>query len=164
VKTKSQVLHFINALQKAITEKKIRKASKYAREITQIQDNLVKLYNKMNEEVKVEIKQASYDRLYKIAYGQAVMPSVQFIKRFIGIQGKKDVKDKAFRLAKAMEKAVNDQKITRSDPNKTELEKIYTALKNYLEGKSETPEFDKAQLKGLSGLFGKEAVPQKKSS
>jgi hypothetical protein len=163
VKTKREVLLFINALQRAITEKKIRKTSTYAKEIRHIQDNLVKLYNSMKEQAKVEIKQSTYDSYYKIAYGQKVMLSVQFIKRFIGIQGKKDVKDKAKQLAKAMEKAVQKQQINRSDPNKAELEKIYTALRLYIEGKSKVLEIDKAELKGLGSLFNSQnPTPQKK--
>ncbi|MBT3301181.1 MAG: hypothetical protein HN381_02090, partial [Bacteroidetes bacterium] len=126
VKTKKHVLLFISALQKAITEKKIRKTSKYAKEIKHIQDELVKLYNKMREQAKIEIKESTFNAYHKIAYGQKVMLSVSLIKRFIGIQGKKDVKERAERLRKQMEVAVRKQQINRADPNKEKLEKIYT--------------------------------------
>ena len=161
VKTKKQVLLFISALQKSITEKKIRKASKYAKEIKHIQDELVKLYNKMGEQAKVEIKESTFNAYHKIAYGQKVMLSVAFIKRFIGIQGKTDVKDRADRLRKQMEQAVVKQKINRADPNKVKLEEIYRAVRSYLEGKSKIIQVDKAELKGLKGLFEVEK-PQKK--
>jgi hypothetical protein len=161
VKTKSQILHFINALQRAITEKKIRKTSKYSKEIKHIQDELVKLYNKMGEQAKVEIKESTFNSYYKIAYGQKVMLSVSFIKRFIGIQGKTDVKDRADRLRKQMEQAVVKQKINRADPNKVKLEEIYRAVRSYLEGKSKIIQVDKTELNGLNGLFEVEK-PQKK--
>ena len=162
VKTKKQILLFISALQKAITEKKIRKTSKYAREIKHIQDELVKLYNKMQEQARVEIKETTYNSYHKIGYGQKVMLSVNFIKRFIGIQGKKDVKERAERLRKQMEQAVVKQQINRVDQNKDKLEKIYRALRNYLEGNSKVVQIDKAELKGLSGLFESKKAPQKK--
>jgi hypothetical protein len=161
VKTKKQVLLFISALQKAITEKKIQKTSKYAKEIKHIQDELVKLYNKMGEQAKVEIKESTFNAYHKIAYGQKVMLSVAFIKRFIGIQGKTDVKDRADRLRKQMEQAVVKQKINRTDPNKVKLEEIYRAVRSYLEGKSKIIQVDKAELNGLNGLFEVEK-PQKK--
>ena len=162
VKTKKQILLFISALQKAITEKKIRKTSKYAREIKHIQDELVKLYNKMGEQARVEIKETTYNSYHKIGYGQKVMLSVNFIKRFIGIQGKKDVKERAERLRKQMEQAVVKQLINRADQNKDKLEKIYKALRSYLEGNSKVVQIDKAELKGLSGLFENRKAPQKK--
>ena len=162
VKTKKHILLFINALQKAITEKKIRKTSKYAKQIKHIQDELVKLYNKMGEQVKVEIKESTFNGYHKIAYGQKVMLSISFIKRFIGIQGKKDVKEKAKRLKKQLEEAVSKQRISRGDQYKEKLESIYNALHNYVEGKSDVPQINKADLKGLSGLFESKKVAQKK--
>ena len=162
VKTKKHVLLFISALQKAITEKKIRKTSKYAKEIKHIQDELVKLYNKMGEQARIEIKESTFNAYHKIAYGQKVMLSVSFIKRFIGIQGKKDVKERAEKLRKQMETAVQKQQINRADPNKEKLEKIYNAVRLYLEGKSKVVEVDKAELNGLNGLFEVETKPQKK--
>lgn len=162
VKTKHHVLLFINQLQKAITEKKIRKTSKYAREIKNIQDELVKLYNHMQEQAKVEIKESTFNRYHKIAYGQKVMLSISFIKRFIGIQGKKDVKEKAQRLKKQLEEAVSKQRISRGDQYKDKLESIYNALHSYVEGKSDIPQINKAELKGFSGLFESKKVAQKK--
>ena len=162
VKTKKQILLFISALQKAITEKKIRKTSKYSKEIKHIQDELVKLYNKMGEQARIEIKESTFNAYHKIAYGQKVMLSVSFIKRFIGIQGKKDVKERAEKLRKQMETAVQKQQINRADPNKEKLEKIYNAVRLYLEGKSKVVEVDKAELNGLNGLFEVETKPQKK--
>ena len=162
VKTKKQVLLFISALQKAITEKKIRKTSKHSKEIKHIQDELVKLYNKMGEQAKIEIKESTFNAYHKIAYGQKVMLSVTFIKRFIGIQGKTDVKERAERLRKQMETAVQKQQINRADPNKEKLEKIYNAVRLYLEGKSKVVQVDKAELNGLNGLFEVKTKPQKK--
>ena len=52
-KTKHQVLLFINAIQRKILEKKVRKSSPYANQIKFIQGWLIDLYNKMGETVKL---------------------------------------------------------------------------------------------------------------
>jgi hypothetical protein len=45
-KTKEELLRFINSLQKAILEKKIRKTSQYAEQIKYIQNRLIDTYNR----------------------------------------------------------------------------------------------------------------------
>lgn len=65
VKTKHQILLFINALQKAILEKRIRKSSEYAKEIMHIQKKLIELYNKIPEQVEVSISDNSLKSLAK---------------------------------------------------------------------------------------------------
>ena len=52
VKTQTQVLTFINRLQKAIVEKKIRKTSEFAAQIDYIQNRLIAFYNNMKSSTK----------------------------------------------------------------------------------------------------------------
>jgi hypothetical protein len=54
-KTDRQVLSFLNAVQKAILEKRIRKNSPYAAEIVYIQENLAKLYNRMSNIAEISV-------------------------------------------------------------------------------------------------------------
>jgi len=57
-KEKKQILAFINSLQKAMLERRIRKSSKLAKEILYIQESLLKIYNSMiSNKIKVELKQ-----------------------------------------------------------------------------------------------------------
>ncbi len=56
-KTKDELLRFINSLQKAILEKRIRKTSPYAEQIKLVQDKLIGIYNSMKSKIKIELKQ-----------------------------------------------------------------------------------------------------------
>jgi len=153
VKTKSQVLLFLNALQKSITEKRIRKTSKYAKEIIHIQDKLVELYNKMLEQVEVKLSEKDYEHLKSIAYSQKSMLSITYIKRYISLHGKKDVKEKAKRLLTLLEKSVKKGNLSKDDPYKDRLNNIYVALKSYLDNKTKTPSIEQAELNGLMGIL-----------
>ena len=164
VKTKHQILLFINAMQKAITEKRIRKTSAYAKEITQIQDQLVKLYNEMSDETKVEIGAGTLARYKRIAESEKVMPSITYIKRFISLHGKTGVKDKAKRLLSQMLNAVKAKKLRENDPYKVRLESVYRALRDYIEGKTKSPTITQAELNGLMGMVEKDALFSKKKS
>lgn len=158
-KTGHQILLFINALQKSIIEKRIRKTSKYAPEINHIQKSLLSLYEDYSEDqelLTIEIGQAAVTKYKEIVSSEQILHSVKFIKRFIGIQGKKDVKDKAKRLLTQMRKANTDGVLS---PNKS-IDEIFTSLNKYIDGKTDTPEITKIQLSGLMGLAG---VSQKKS-
>lgn len=55
-KTKEQILSFINSLQKAIVEKRIRKSSQYAEQIRYIQNILIKVYNNMGKNTLLKIR------------------------------------------------------------------------------------------------------------
>ena len=162
VKTKHQVLLFINALQKAITEKRIRKTSKYAKEITQIQDWLVKLYNVMGNEAKVEIGPRILSRFQKIADSEQTRPSITYIKRFISLHGKTGVMEKAKRLHDQMLKAVKAKKLQESDPYSERLNAVYQSLVEYINGNTKTPTITQAELNGLMGMVEEDALFSKR--
>src|SRR5262249_13206320 len=65
-KTKEEILRFINSLQKAILEKRIRKTSAYAEQITFVQEKLIGLYNDMKLKIKIELKPETYETLKKL--------------------------------------------------------------------------------------------------
>jgi len=51
IKTKEEILRFINSLQKAIVEKRIRKTSPYADQVKYIQEKLIDVHNNMKAKV-----------------------------------------------------------------------------------------------------------------
>ena len=97
-KTKDDVLRFINALQKSILEKRIRKTSAYAKEIKYIQDSLIKTFNSMKARMKMEINEKTYNEFKAMAGGEKIYPSVQLIKKYINLNGKPGMKEKAKQL------------------------------------------------------------------
>ena len=74
-KTKDDFLRFINALHRAIVEKKIRKTSPYAKQLQYIQEKLVLRFNEMTKPVTVDINEKTiyefknlYQRLQALSF------------------------------------------------------------------------------------------------
>ena len=164
VKTKKQILLFINAMQRAIVEKRIRKSSKYAKEINYIQEQLVKLYNKMGAQTKIEIGEPTLSKYKLIAGGEKAMLSISYIKRYFSLHGKTDVREKARDLMKKLKAAVKKKKLNEDDPYKKQLEVVYKSLLEYTTGITKTPKISKAQLNGLRGIAKMEPLFSKKKA
>ena len=151
-KTKEQVLSFLNTLQKAILEKRIRKTSPFAKEIEYIQNNLTKLYNVMGKKVEWEINEEVLEKFLAIAGSEKIRLSITYLKRYIGIQGKKLTKEKAIKLMTLMENAVNKEKIAKSDPYADRFKKAYLSLVKFSKTakKDDTLEVHPAILNGIN--------------
>jgi len=160
IKTQDEILRFLNALQKAILEKRVRKTSVYAKEINNIQNQLIKCYEKMGESIEITIDNKILARYNEIAQSQKTMLSVTYIRQYINLHGKKNVKEKAELLMSKIKKAVEKQKVTKDDPYAGRLQKLYDSLNDYINGNSKAPEISKSELNGLMGLVG---FSQKKS-
>ncbi len=130
-KTKEKILHFINSLQKAIVEKRIRKTSAYADQIHFIQDKLIEVYNSMKTKIKIELKPETYKEMKALTEEQKVLPSINFIKRYIGMNGKTGIKEKAGQLLDQINRAMDKGKITDSDPYVIEIHEIKKHLKAF---------------------------------
>src|ERR1700757_484721 len=114
-KNRQQVLNFIKAIQKAIVECKIKKTSKYASVIAFMQKQLVNTYNKMEESIGFSFTHEDYMKYLKIAGAEYLMPSVRFIKSYIGMLGQTITKEKANNLLEKITKAIEDKHIPDSD-------------------------------------------------
>ncbi|MBI5541241.1 MAG: ATP-binding protein [Bacteroidia bacterium] len=159
-KTQDEILRFLNSLQKAILEKRIRKTSVYAKEIENIQNQLIKCYEKMGDSIKITIDNKTIARYNEIAHSQKTMLSVTYIRQYINLHGKKDVKEKAKLLMAKMKKAVENNKVNKADPYADRLNKLYNSLNDYIENKTTSPVINKSELNGLMGMAG---FNQKKS-
>lgn len=148
-KDKSQILNLLNSLQKAIIEKRIRKTSVYAKEIKNIQAQLIKCYNQMGNTIKVNLDEETLDNYTTVAQSQKTMLSVTYIKQYIGIHGKKDVKEKAKALLNRIEKAIESGKIPETCPYWNEIQEIKSSLESYLGNKSKAPTISENTLNGI---------------
>lgn len=158
-KTSQQILGFINSLQKAILEKRIRKASKYSKDIKYIQDALIKLYNVMGDKVQIKVNDKVLNKFLTIGGSEKVRLSITYLKRYIGIQGKTITKDKAQRLAALLEKAVKNNQITKADPYGQRLNKAYESLLQFVKAakKNDTLQVHETVLNGINeALSGSE--------
>lgn len=154
-KTKEDILRFINSLQKAIVEKRIRKASPYADQIKYVQEKLIEVYNTMKAKIKLELKPEPYEEFKKLAGGEKVMASIGFIKRYISMNGKIGMKEKAKQLLTQINRAMDKGKISDNDPYITEIHELKKNLKVFTTDKSlKVLEIEQATLNGLEGLLG----------
>lgn len=150
VKSPGAILNLIKALQRSIVQKLIRKESPLAKEIQSIQDKLVSLYNSMKSDKLIEINSKDLPRLVGIAGGESVYPSINFIKRFVGMQGKELEDKKVDAFIRQMENAVKSKKVLKDDPYANKVSRIYKLLKQRT---SRTITVSKAELNGLEGIL-----------
>lgn len=154
-KTKEDILRFINSLQKAIVEKRIRKTSPYAEQIRYVQERLIQVYNGMASKIKLELKADTAEALKALVGGEKVMASTAFIKRYISMNGKPGMKEKAKALLEQINRAMGKGKIGDSDPYIVEIHELKKNLKAFTTDKSiKTLEIETATLNGLEGILG----------
>lgn len=154
-KTKDEILRFINSLQKAIVEKKIRKSSAYAEQVKFVQGRLIDTYNSMKTQIKIELKPETFEALKKLTGEEKVLTSINFIKRYIGLNGKLGMKQKAKLLLDQINKAIIKGNITDSDPYIVEIHDLKKNLKAFITTAGiKTLQIEQATLNGLEGVLG----------
>jgi len=154
-KTKEEILRFINSLQKAIVERRIRKTSPYAEQVKYIQEKLIDVYNTMKAKIKLELRPETYDALKKLTGSEKVLASIGFIKRYISMNGKPAMKEKAKLLLQQINGAYDKGKITDNDPYIVEIHELKKNLKAFTTDKTiKVLEIEQATLNGLEGISG----------
>lgn len=150
-KTNAQILNFINALQKAILERRIRKTSTYSEQIKYIQDSLIKLYNKMGNAIEIKIRESVLSEMLHIAGSVKVRLSVAYLKRYISMQGKHITREKAEKLLNMIVGALDKEKIAAGDPYMEKMKKVMSSLRAYIKN-SEKPDVLHIQEATLNGI------------
>ena len=157
VKTQNQIRLFINALQKAIMEKRIRKTSPFSREISEIQEALINLHGKLADggSIQVEISEKKRTKYLTLIGREAELHSVKFIKSYINLQGKTIENIKAKRLYNRVANAVNNGKLTKKDKYWNEIESILSTLKSFVKKNVEHGELlvSSKELNGLNSIL-----------
>jgi hypothetical protein len=154
-KTKDELLRFINSLQKAIIEKRIRKTSPYADDIKYMQHKLITTYNEMNAKVLVKISDDIIKKFKEKLDGEKIYPSVQFIKKYLRLNGKKNIKSDIKKLVAQLSKAVKNGKLMEDDKYSKALQVMYKNLKGKLVEKGNTElQIEPSELNGLNELLG----------
>jgi hypothetical protein len=150
-KAKSQILSFINSLQKAILEKRIRKTSHYAEQIKYIQNSLIKVYNSMGQSTILKIRDNVLTEMLEIAGSEKVRLSISYLKRYIGMQGKEITREKAEKLLQVITGALDKEKVTGNDPYMEKIKRVLSSLRTYIKDTA-TPEVLPIQEATLAGL------------
>lgn len=136
----------LNAIQRAIRTKQIRKTSKYADEIMYAQDALIRMVNgSLNGTLSGAdvINFTRYDDLEKVAHSEVVSEAAKIAAQFIKIQEQAGKEKEAGTLLKRIEK---------SNEKGAEIDGMKKALKNYLDGKTTKLKASEQVLRGLHGI------------
>jgi hypothetical protein len=153
-KDKAAILSFINALQRSIVEKRIRKTSGYASEIEKIQDELIACYVEMGKTIRLTIKPDTLKKYTEIIKSEEVKAIVRLIKQYISLHGKTEVKKQAKSLFNRIQKAIDNGDISYSDVRYNEIHVISESLVAYLQDETNSIEIKESELHGLMGLAG----------
>lgn len=144
--TKNNPRTILNALQRAILSKQIRKTSKYADEVMYAQDALIRIVNGAlsgalsNSDV---INLVRYDDLVKVANSEYVSETAKIAAQFIKIQEKEGKEKEASNLLKRIDK---------SGEKGEEIDAMKKSLKNYVDGKTTKLKASEQVLRGLHGI------------
>ncbi len=146
-----QVSLLYKVIQKAATEKTIRKTSKYAEEIRKIGNDLASTYKEMGESCMFQIPDSLNTKLENIVESYGVSPAISLIKRFINLYGNITMQ-KAQRLLSSIKNAKKNGKVSNSDNGYDRVNQVQKHLEDYLE--SDKLLVTNIQLNGLKGLAG----------
>ena len=158
--TIKQVLNLLNGLQRAILERRIRKTSSYAKEVKYMQEKLIGLYNFMRKnrknEMEIELDKKILKEFSEIAGSETVRTSTNYLKRYVGIQGKEIDKEKAQQLIDSMIKAAQKKKISANDPYMNQIEIVFDSLRKFVAKakKSDRLALHKNALNGIESFLG----------
>jgi hypothetical protein len=151
-KTKEQILSFINSLQRAILERRIRKTDPHATEINQMQDQLLNCYKKMGKSIEIKIDAGTLEQFLAIGGEEFQMHSIALLKRYVGMHGKPGMKEKAKNLFKSIETALRKGSISKSDKYYQRVMDMRRRLDLFISGPDKVLNIEEAELSGLSGL------------
>lgn len=156
-KDANQIRLFINALQRSIAEKRIRKTSAHATLIMEIQQALISHFESLKGKklIQVAISDAKRSELMNAIGKQELMLSVRFIKSYISLQGKLISNTQAKNLHNRVAKALQDKRITQKDPYWTEVEDLLANLKSFVRKNSDQGILivPTKELNGLNGIL-----------
>lgn len=143
----------LRSIQKAITEKRIRKESKYAEEIMTCQKSLISLLRaidakKLKGSDKIGIE--NYERCKEIVDGIKVDDVVKVSNNFISkVQEREGRKQVAENIMKKLSELNEDGE------NKDIVSAMKKAIQDYIDGKTEKVESVERQLRGVLGSLTK---------
>lgn len=158
-KTRKQVLLLIKAVQRAILKGDVRKTnnpSPYWQHIDTIQKKTINFFNSKLDTLsdtataRVDLRGEDIEAMKSTVERFRKFPSVGYAMRFITLSGQNADKEKAAKLATAIDKKIISGAIGPDDPLRSHMERVVMLLRNYLAGKQDSPMVVTATLSGLA--------------
>ena len=154
-KTKRHIRLFINYLQRAILEKKIRKTSPYAKEVKHIQGELIKAHDKIKttEELPILLDEKVLADYREILGMEKLRPSIALLRSYLLLHGQQVPKKKAESLIKRIESAITKERVREDDPYYKDLKKVLRSLQKFIKQGCGILEIHSQQLHGITGIL-----------
>lgn len=153
-KTREQIGSFIRSLQKAITERRIRKASPYAGTIEEIQKRLIAKYQEKGKLKPFVFTEKELKQYKHMGGAQVVMASIRFIKSFVSLNGREITKEKAKALYNRIVAALEKNKLSEQDRYFEHIKVILKTLESFVKSSAQKElNIPEAQLSGLEGVL-----------
>lgn len=151
-KTKNQILHYINTLQRLILTKRISKSSPNIGLIKYLEKTSIELFRSMRSPRKVVLKDDTMSRIKMVLERVKVRDSVRLIRRYLLLNGRMVTKAKVDELISAIDYALKRQWVTSSDPYYPQIMQIHRSLVAYRsKGRID---IHPRELRGLEGIAG----------
>lgn len=84
-----------------------------------------------------------------------IYPSIQLLKKYINLNGKAGMKEKAIKLVKQMETAAKKRKVRKGDMYEAPLQQAYKNLREFISDKKQkTLLIEQRELNGIEGVLG----------
>lgn len=153
-KTHNQIRLFLNSLQKAIIERRIRKTSKFAKQIMKIQTDLIELLPKLKKKSSlIELTPSLVEQYSKLISKQVERESTKLIKSYVGLQSKHIENRRANNLLVRINRALKNGKIAKSDKYIQQIKDVRLHLESFVK-KNKNGGFlptASAELNGIAG-------------
>lgn len=159
VKPINKLAGFLNRLQLAIVEKRVRRDAPFANEFMEVQRSAIKLHkdaeNSRRKEVLIETPAGRLAELAQVAGMQHLMPTVKLIKAYMRLMGKPIAREKVINLHNRIKKAADKGVFTSKDPYIKQISHIIKSLETFAKTKKHSGilEIHPAQLNGLQGIL-----------
>lgn len=153
-KTMEQIGSFIRSLQKAITERRIRKNSPYADTIQEIQKRLIAKYQEKGKVKPFVFTEKELEQYKRMGGAQVVMASIRFIKSFVSLNGREITKEKAKALYNRIVTALEKNRLSEQDRYFGHIKVILKTLESFVKSSAQKElNIPEAQLSGLEGIL-----------
>jgi hypothetical protein len=151
---REKLVTFARALVRKTENRVLRKSSKYAPLIGEMQDVVFKLLEKQKSKIiRVSIPNELLRSIEKSGTDEHKMVSVSLLSRYAGLAGRITTLDNVKRLYNAVQRALQNGSIPNNDRYFDRIEDVFEQLSEYINNEDETAELPllAAELSGITG-------------
>ena len=148
---------FLATIRRALLSEKINRNSFAYQVIEDIQRKLIKYHNdpqSINKRFEMPTSVKADYLLMLENKSKHLQPSIPLLKRYIGMGGKSEIKNKAKKLLRQMKQSLKDKKISPTDSRYDEVKAAVKTLTSYISSNRKVLPVEETALHGIEELLG----------